>query len=764
VTDTTLDSSNADTNHGGSMSLLGGPGRTILIRFGDLNRVVGPFHRVRKASLVLGSGGGPTPSLRSVSRVLVPWGEGPLQTLSGILRVQKPAEGTPAKPTAPLWGATWRERRGQRTAWQQPGAAGAADAEPIATAKIASDDKALTITGLEDAVQRMAERWYENHGFAVSFETPTEVSSSQSVKNRPRLVLELEPVAPKTGADLSVVSISRGAAEGGEVPFTARVKNVGTAASEGFAAAWVVGERQNATIENPNRVEPGQEVTFTVRQPAKNTPDHRVHPIGLRIVPKGNDAVAGNDYLEVQENARFVTLVVDPKLAEAAKATPNTLGSRSVEDWAQEQVRTWNDVYLAHSRFSFATEGAKERVALQGIEVGQPGGVGTGTGNTLNYAWLPTTTITSTDTAFLRSLGVASGLPDMSAMSIARGRIDLKDNGKPVDRSNVDRFPGIMGYGDTRFEGSVPGQIGLPYEPYFSPIFEVNPLEPTGLLSATDVARVNRGLEGGTLTMPKTLLVRAQDLTGRPLSGVELSFFQTKDGRVPDGPPAFTTVVGTTGTGVLPNRGEFGPFGQIDPMAGNGTFLVRALVNGVPEWSWLKAWQLYDAASRGNQTAAIVDLRFNVPGAPLEADVDLARDRIITDSAGSLPAKLVALVDDSTDTEVAIGPKVGDWIEIDLGRDRTVGEVRLATKSGFLPRFDIVGYGTGQRAEEAIPIAKELDWAWTSQNRGESGPGGTVSVAYRGPIPRVRYLRILNRSGGEGKLAAIRIVPARVGP
>jgi hypothetical protein len=115
--------------------------------------------------------------------------------------------------------------------------------------------------------------------------------------------------------------------------------------------------------------------------------------------------------------------------------------------------------------------------------------------------------------------------------------------------------------------------------------------------------------------------------------------------------------------------------------------------------------------------------------------------------------------------EVELGAKVGDWVEIDLGRDRTIGEIDLIGKSeNFWQQFEIQVYSTGQKATEATPWATELNWQWAAHNRREVLPGesGLVSVPYRTQEIRIRFIRIVNKAGTPGKLAGIRVVPIKI--
>jgi len=764
VADTTLDPANPDESLGGDGTLMGGPGRTILIRFGDLSRVVPAGKRIKRARMVLTRVGGETPVLRQIRRLQAPWGEGPFRTLTGMIRrpqgVSEKETKANEKPVPPRGASTYKMRRaGEGGAdWQQSGAIGPNDGVKIDGARLVASDQEVAIEGLEATLQNMADRWSENYGFSLNFENAVEFASSQSAGGRPRLELELEDAPVARGADLSVVAIERRGPggqlpkSGEEVTYTAHVKNVGDAAAKGFVATWVVDEKPGNPIDVTGEIRPGEEKTVTFRRSFRDeSKDPRFQSVLLRIRAVGDDASTRNDALEVHESAKAIEVVVTPNVVQS-------LRGEDPADWVQRHVRLMNDVYLPQSRFSFAPEGAKARVAVQRVTVGTPGSVGTPTPE----GSVRVSVADPDGLALLRTLAIGLGLNDLSAMSVARDRNTV------AGRGSQDRFPGLMGYGDTRFEGTIPGQIGLPYEPYPNPIFDANPLEATGLLAATDVAILNSRLEGqaneAPLTeMPKTVLLRALDSTGRPLNGVELSFFQSAAGQIQGATPAFTLVTGPTGTVILPSRDNAGPYGKLEPTGGNGVYLIRAVANGVTEWGWIKAWQLADAASRGNRAAAIMDVRFNLPSAPLEEGTNLAAERIVADAAESLPAKIAPLVDGSLETAATLGEKVGDWIEVDLARDRTVGEIVLtAGPDKMWNRFDVVAYATGQRSQEAIVLAREVDWRWSANNRGDLVKG-LSTVRYRVPSQRVRFLRIINRGGGAGSANELRVTPVRVG-
>jgi hypothetical protein len=726
VTDTYLNSQQPDRNYGGEGVLLGGPGKTILIRFGDLRRALGA-NKVKRASLVLTPSGGETPQLKSIAKVQVPWGEGPIMTLAALLErsaKERAAKGKePEKELPPVWSATWNARRAGESGigWQQAGASGGNDGQPISGAKLESKDFVSTITGLEGAVQSMIDRPYENYGFALTFGNSVEFFSSQSTLNRPKLVVDLEASQPKSRADLSVVSIDR-TLNGDQATYTARVKNVGTEAAKGFTATWAIREGGGPTQDMPNALAPGAEASVTVTRPYKPmVADHRLQPIAFKLRPLGPDASAANDSLEVQESGKWVEV---------------NAGGR--EDEVQEQVRLFNEVVLPQSRYSFAREGALERVAVKFA----PSGI----------AYEPGT--------FLRSLGQALGLPNLAPTQFKVG-----DRNALAQRGSSDLFPGIMGYGDTRNDSALLGSLTLLYEPYWNPMTEAVPVEATGLLSMTDVALINQSLAANTdvatalSRLPDPVLLRAMDLYGRPLPKMELSFFQAKNGKIEEDAPAFSVVTDARGTAVLPKR-ENGLFGKVDADGGNGVFLVSASANGVTDWGWLKVWQLVDAYNRGGAGAAIFDMRFNLPSAPLESGADLALEKSVSSSAGTIPPKLTPVVDGDLNTSIDLPAKKGDWIEIDLGRDRTIGEIDLAGKA-LWTMFDVMVYATGQKIGEASFWAREVNWFWSAANRPALSQGTPV-VAYRGTPTRVRYVRIINRSDATGSLSELKVVPAKL--
>jgi len=752
--DTYLDSANADQSFGGSYTLSGGKGKTILIRFGDLNRMVGPGKKITGAVLLLTPYGGEAPALKSISRVEVPWGEGP-RTI--IARLYAPQPGG-TKLASPHLAATYKQRESGVENWQSPGALGTGDAQPIPGAAMQAVGNQVAISGLEKVLQFLLDHPAQNQGFALSFTSNTDFSSGKSSTGRPSLSLTVADAAASPGADLSVVGIDQPdtlSKAGQSVTYHAHIKNVGTQPAKPFSAVWLVDGRATSPVSVPSALAPGDETQLTFQQKAEPSPaDHRSHTVGLRVLPNGDEVTSANDELEIYTDAVPVDVTIDTATAQKLAAAPNWVGSSSWEDWVQQEIRLWNQTYAAGSHFSFAPDGALERIRLRSITVGAGSG-----------AVVPADADPSKPSvAFIQNLSKAVGLFGGSKMTIPPA--DVKVPGSE-GRSEPDLYPGVMGYGDTRFEGSIPGQIPLDYEPIFDATLDQTYLEPTDLFAATDVFSLNAHLVGRPANPADDLAIGShssifvvKDMAGRPLGNLSLAFFQSTGGQLSGITPTFELKTSDKGILVLPPKQGSGPFGPLDADAGNGVFLVQAKTNGVVATGWIKAWQIAESFERGSITSS---LSINVPDVFVDTTENLATDRLISSSDNQSNSQLASLIDDNDATTDALPSEANSWVEIDLGRDRNVAEIDLTlTSAPMWKKFDIMAYATGQRAEEAFAWVKEADSDWARLTRGEAATTpGIVRIPYRAPYQRFRYIRFVNRSGGPGTLAGIRVLLAK---
>lgn len=725
VADTFLDSSDADRPKGGLFTLEGGKGRTILIKFGDLERAIPNGAKISKATLYLSPSSSDKPEFAWAGVVQAPWGEGPS---TGRVPITTPIKGA----------ATWKQSRSGSNDWQQIGATGVNDAIPIGGVAMEVQNNEIALTGLGSTIQTFRDRWFDNNGIALYFNGKSEFYSAQAKAGKPRLVVEYTAETKPAGPDLSVQYLTR-SGSGAEASYQAIVKNVGSAAANAFSAQWITNEKAGGKFQVTKSLAPGEETAITLGKGYRaNNLDHRAQKLALRVYPEGAEPNSNNDCLEIYEDAIPVFLN----------------GAKIDADAVQADFRRFNEIYLAESKFSYAPEGSLERVRLvpardtAEIVVDIAGNNG--------------------ELGLLRKLvtaltGLASIEPDQ--------KYTVEGREIPVS----DPFSGLTGFGDTRNESLVLSGIPMPSLPVASLLIDNLPIEPTDLLNGTEVAAINLALnkKGNARTgilfgMPSTIILRATDLTGKPLDGAELSFFQVDGLTVPDAP--FKTILTQDkGTVILESRdissGSNGGlhdlkrnlFGNLKPDGTNGTILVKAQINGEIEWSWVKAWQLADFYRRGNKDAAIIDVRFNSPSGVIDRTANLAKGKLASDIAQSLPAQLSALVDDDLATETTLGGNIGDWVEIDLGRDRPIGEVQILLKEGGMPaKFDILAYATGQNPPQFDSWIKDFNSVWTKQNRGRK-EGNSTLIPYRGPMTRSRFIRIVNKSGGAAKIAEVRV-------
>ncbi|MBV6458330.1 MAG: hypothetical protein HONBIEJF_01457 [Fimbriimonadaceae bacterium] len=730
VEDTFLDRLAQDQNFGRDRALSGGSDKTILIRFGDLRRVAPSNARIKSATLVLGIEQGGEFQLREVRRMLVGWGEGALSrsTLFGK-----------AKATSRWNSSTWRQRHGGTNPlpWSGGGGLGAGDSVLIADARARVEESTFFIEGLAASLQSMLDRPDENFGWALLFDKPCGFASSDAPSRRPQLVVEWETAATEapTTPDLVVTGLRTdlpqvsSSGEGKTFRAFVTITNAGQKALPGFRVRWTIADRPGAWIENSTAVDAGKSVEIQLEAPARlSDADPRSLSIVVRAepIPPLEDPSPWNNTRRVEGGGLPVLLTSHPDELELARSA----------------VDFMNEVALPQSRFSFAPEGALERVRAEEITVDQ------------NAPKL------GNMRAWLQLLGTRLGLI-VPALPSERSPV----GGAVPDERPLDPFPGIMGYGDTREESNLPGGYNVPYDGAFDALIESMRLPVTDLFSATDIAALQAMLGKPPAErafpwsdLPGVIVVRAMDRGGRPLKGAELQFFDTAGDKYADEPYFKTSTVATNSV-TVPNRG--GASGKPTVFRGatdlrGEAIAVRATRAGVSDVAWIKPWHLLDTFSRGSKGAGIIDLHFNLTDLPLVPDSNLATDKLVSDKAGRSPGQLAALVDNDPQSILDYSGAEGDWIEIDLGRDRLFGEVRLDLAEGVIPKFDWMVYGTGQVAAEAVP--------WVREASGEFSKRASLStdVVYRGPAVRARYLRLVLRGPcASAKIRGIRIVSAR---
>jgi hypothetical protein len=646
VADTFVDKGVPKANYGRDRLLSAGPGKRILLRFGDLDRFA-RGRRVASASLrlkvELGSG---EARLTRVATLRRPWREG-----AGRRGLGAPRMGPDM--------ATW-ENLADR------------DGTPVREASARFADGWTTIQGLGGAVQAMLDAPLENHGLVLEFGQVVDFASSDARDGRPRLDVAFEETAAAvSGPDLEVVAIdwegdSR-PAPGRPARWVATIRNSGTARAEGFEALWRIGDRDQAPLRG-EPLEPGQRTTLSIEapMPAVGQPD----ALRMTVLARG-DMRRSNDALAI--GRRDWPAATTLERAETAA----------------RRLATINENVLGGARFSFVPDGVRGRfrLALKG-----------------ESGWA--------DAASLRE----------SAAALIRQTLNLTQS-----YPGPDLFPGLTGFGDTRDETRLPGAVPLLYEPWpDDPLVEEAHLEPSDGLSLTEAALLARstGREPVALTeaLPKAAILSVLDAAGEAAKLTEFELVPWRGGAYEES-AMVKLKVGRGGTVRLP----------VEAFAG-GAAMLRARQRGTTTSGVVTQWQIVDAAARLDGEVAFLNLRLNLPPAPIDTSVDIALDKLVTDSTNALPAQLVRLTDGRPET-VWTAPSQPGWVEIDLGRDRAIGEVRLDVEGASIwERFQIMIHATGQTAASARVFAAEVAGAW----RLRQGP-----LIYRGMGIRGRFVRLV---------------------
>ena len=744
-TDTTLDSASPAESFGADTVLAGGPARTILIRFGDLERVLGPRAKIIKADLGLTQVQPGDADLVRAGQMLVGWEPGPMHSLLSL--VASPGQRAALEKEQSEGAATWKDRMAgaHAVAWQTPGALGALDSKALTGMSASIDSHGNeTIHGLEACLQAAADHWDENDGIALTFAQPVGFFSGRADQGHPTLTLEVVNEPAEKGPDLAVTAIQE-SADGST--FTGEVANLGDAASEGASAHWILdGVAQAAKPVGAPAA--GKTESVELQMPAWK-PGER-HEVELSLLPAGPDSDSNDDRLAIRSDAIPVSVAIDPAFQAQVEKDYG-----SVQDWLQMEFRVWNDVYCPGSRFAFAPNGVTSRIRLQPMA-------------TAGQASVARAVLTAEDakaedpgTPLLRAIGRALGLPDLSATNLTADKVKLAG---AEGQTCVDRFPGLMGGGDTRNDCMLLPDKNLENDPIDLELSAESPLPASGLFSATSVAVLN-GLDAGPVPavspalkgVPPVILLQVHNRSGVPLAGLPLQIYGMANGEFSAQPKTVKT--SADGNALLPSA----PFGTIDGSFGSAAIYVSASLNGETDGRFIKLYEVLDAARRGGKSALVYDVELELPSDPVDRTSDLAEGHGMTTTDGVAVPGCAAATDgsDASVSDLTIPP--GGYVDIDMRRDRPISEVQITPGTGgFLPQFDVVLYGTGESASAAKPWAREFDFPWTIANRPAKDPEGKACAAYRGQTLTARFVRIVNRSKmSAAHLAEIRVFAAK---
>ena len=242
-------------------------------------------------------------------------------------------------------------------------------------------------------------------------------------------------------------------------------------------------------------------------------------------------------------------------------------------------------------------------------------------------------------------------------------------------------------------------------------------------------------LMNGKLQYPRVVLAKVVSIDDRPLEDVSISV-ATTEGETKD------LKSDKSGIFVMPKL----PAGAV----GDVTF--TATLHGVTQLLKRPLSDFSDLYARGNQLAISIDLPFNFSPWPINSETNLVAGKPASDSAKSFPAQLVGLVDENSETEYILPAK--GWVEVDLGRDRLLGEMDF---QGEVPKkFRVKVYGTTDKVDQADVWIDEVD---AEKFRREYDIVG--DQVYRPTPNTARYVRIENLTDKPARIKGIKLFAAR---
>ena len=167
---------------------------------------------------------------------------------------------------------------------------------------------------------------------------------------------------------------------------------------------------------------------------------------------------------------------------------------------------------------------------------------------------------------------------------------------------------------------------------------------------------------------------------------------------------------------------------------------------------------LWDWVGRQAGATALLESRVMLPGGPINSATNLAVGRLLRDPADRTPAELERIIDGQLGTGLQIPP--GAWVEVDLGRDRAIGEVQLAVAGVPPSQVSLDVYKTGSRPSDAVAwfTSPDAAWLWAL----EPAQSGVRTATVRGSLTQSRYLRVVNRSQSPMDLRELRIFPGQM--
>jgi hypothetical protein len=253
--------------------------------------------------------------------------------------------------------------------------------------------------------------------------------------------------------------------------------------------------------------------------------------------------------------------------------------------------------------------------------------------------------------------------------------------------------------------------VGLvpPPRPMPNPLFDQLARPVVGPLPMSTVD----ALINGSPRLPGVIIAKVVNLEGIPIPGARVKISTPGVGTDQE------SIADAKGFAFLPSYGDKVP----------NLFVFTGSVFGADDSLSFSSSYLTNLYARGNTKAVSFELALNLPLLQIQRDANLVIGKPASDSKNSFPAQLLSLTDGKSESIFKLEP--GAWAEVDLGRDRLLGQFSWETQNKVA--FEIYVYGTSEK------IADAEKW-YTFAPQGDLA---VQTTAYPTPVTG-RYLRIQN--------------------
>lgn len=436
---------------------------------------------------------------------------------------------------------------------------------------------------------------------------------------------------PDYNADFEIGKPSNLAAKhqptkGEKVTFTAKIQNKGKAESSA-AYKWILDGKvvgSGRTDALPPRASREIEIEWAW--------DPADHDLTFELTPDKPDFCPANNGLTIRTNALLLKFMVERGLIARMEQKTNMVGSYSLEDWVQGQVRFMNQLF-AESKYDFAPKGIEQRVMVGRIEYVDDGHLPTLGAGPFKVGEFDTTVdggrgLTALDDPWNSGAGAPCfmnfiGRQDDAWLHELSHQIGVIDDYQFITEPEDNQVNGVgFNYKNTGLMGG--GDIS-PY-PSLGTLYSLYSPSNVAGLNATKGHR--RGFFGEYLfNMPRECSIRLLGQDGKPLANAEVKVFQV-EGRKIDTKPEQQGRTDANGVLKLVNRKVEGgpyrtatgcelrdnPFGFIHVVGFNGVALVTADTPSGPLYGFYSVPEFNVEFARGNKDKATIPVRLQPKG------------------------------------------------------------------------------------------------------------------------------------------------------